>query len=110
MAISKMTILFSIQIKESGAQYVICGLGTPKQDIFAQKLKLALGSQLKQIYTCGGFLHQTQDELHYYPKYIDILHLRWLYRAIKEPGVAKRLLTKYPFFIFIAIKDRIFSS
>jgi len=93
-------------IKASGAQYVICGLGTPKQDIFAQKVKSSLACQVKQIYTCGGFLHQSKNKVDYYPYFINKYNLRWLYRAFKEPDVAKRLLTKYPTFIFYALWDR----
>jgi len=94
------------QIKKSGAQYVICGLGTPKQDIFAGKIKEHLPEQVKQIYTCGGFLHQSENRVNYYPDFINKYNLRWLYRAINEPQVAKRLITKYPLFAFYALWDR----
>lgn len=92
-------------IKNSGAQYVICGLGTPKQDIFAGKIKKHLAKQVKQVYTCGGFLHQSENRVDYYPEYINKYNLRWLYRAAKEPGVAKRLITKYPLFTLYAVRD-----
>jgi len=94
-------------IKASGARYVICGLGTPKQDIFAGLIKQHLFKQIKQVYTCGGFLHQSEKRVDYYPAYINKYNLRWLYRAIKEPQVAKRLLTKYPLFIFYALWDKL---
>lgn len=93
-------------INDSGAQYVICGLGTPIQDIFAQKIKCSLPKQVKQIYTCGGFIHQSVERVNYYPKVINKYNLRWLYRATREPVVIKRLLTKYPLFGFYAIIDR----
>ena len=96
------------EIKESGAKYVICGLGTPKQDDFIQKLKTALPEQLKQVYTCGGFLHQTAVGVQYYPPIMDKLNLRWLYRAVNERVVLKRLMVEYPAFIFIFLKDRYF--
>lgn len=93
-------------IKASGAGYIICGLGTPKQDIFASKIKEHLAKQVKQVYTCGGFLHQSEKRVDYYPEFINKYNLRWLYRAINEPQVAKRLLTKYPLFAFYALWDR----
>jgi exopolysaccharide biosynthesis WecB/TagA/CpsF family protein len=93
-------------INDSGAQYIVCGLGTPKQDVFAQKIKRALPNQVKQIYTCGGFIHQSVERVNYYPELINKYHLRWLYRATREPVVIKRLLTKYPLFGIYALIDR----
>lgn len=94
-------------IKSSRAQYVICGLGTPKQDEFAQSIKRALPNQVKQIYTCGGFIHQSEERVDYYPQFINRYNLRWLYRAVKEPKVIKRLLINYPLFAFYVLLDRI---
>ncbi|RRS06937.1 glycosyltransferase [Pseudoalteromonas sp. J010] len=92
------------RIEEAQAEYVICGLGTPKQDEFAVKLKARKG-RVKQVYTCGGFLHQTSSKLHYYPAWIDKLHLRWLYRAFDSSYVAKRLLKQYPQFFGVFFVD-----
>jgi N-acetylglucosaminyldiphosphoundecaprenol N-acetyl-beta-D-mannosaminyltransferase len=94
-------------IKISKAQYVICGLGTPKQDEFAQSIKRALPHQVKQVYTCGGFIHQSETRVDYYPNFINQYNLRWLYRAIKEPKVIKRLLVSYPLFTLYVLFDRI---
>ncbi|CCQ10304.1 N-acetylmannosaminyltransferase [Pseudoalteromonas luteoviolacea B = ATCC 29581] len=94
------------QIVDSGAHYVICGMGTPRQDKFAVKLKQFHQGQIKQIYTCGGFLHQTSQRLHYYPKWADKLQLRWLYRMCDDPYVWKRLVFQYPKFFFLVLADR----
>jgi len=98
------------QIIESGAQYVICGMGTPRQDEFSGKLKSYDQGQLKQIYTCGGFLHQSADRIDYYPKLINKLNLRWLFRALTTSYVAKRLLLVYPKFLFVVFADRFTKS
>ena len=87
-----------------GDSFVICGMGTPHQESFGLLLKNAKGS-IKQIYTCGGFLHQSSESIEYYPKWINRLNLRWLYRAIKEDYVLKRLLVQYPQFLFVALFD-----
>ncbi|MBD1580963.1 WecB/TagA/CpsF family glycosyltransferase [Pseudoalteromonas sp. S16_S37] len=92
------------RIATSGAEYVICGLGTPKQDEFAVKLKAKQGC-VKQVYTCGGFLHQTSSKLHYYPAWIDKFHLRWLYRVFDSSYVLKRLLKQYPQFFGVFFVD-----
>ncbi|MFC0117853.1 WecB/TagA/CpsF family glycosyltransferase [Pseudoalteromonas xiamenensis] len=95
------------QISDSGAEYVLCGMGTPRQDRFAIKLKQTQTGQVKQIYTCGGFLHQTSERLHYYPKWVDKLHLRWLYRAFDDSYVWERLFVHYPKFFFLILGDRL---
>lgn len=94
-------------INESGAEYVVCGLGTPKQDHFAQFVKTRLNKQVKRVYTCGGFLHQSADSFDYYPEWIKKTGMRWLYRVYKEPQkVLGRLLRSYPLFIFSLASDR----
>lgn len=92
-------------ISQSGAEYVICGMGTPRQDEFALKVKELSNGSIKQIYTCGGFLHQSSERLEYYPKLIDKLHLRWLYRAFDSSYVLKRLVFEYPKFFFVVFAD-----
>ncbi|MFT6507136.1 MAG: N-acetylglucosaminyldiphosphoundecaprenol N-acetyl-beta-D-mannosaminyltransferase [Colwellia polaris] len=92
------------EIANSGAAFVVCGMGTPYQENFGALLKGAKGS-IKQIYTCGGFLHQSSEALEYYPSWINRLNLRWLYRAIKEDYVMNRLLVQYPQFLFLAFYD-----
>jgi len=98
------------QILDSGAQYVICGMGTPRQDEFACKLKLFNNGQIKQIYTCGGFLHQSSEKFEYYPEFINKYHLRWFYRAINDSYVLKRLLKDYPMFLFVVFYDFLFKT
>lgn len=93
------------QIIDSGAQYVICGMGTPRQDEFACKIKESNQKHIKQVYTCGGFLHQSSEKLEYYPKFINKYNLRWLYRAMNDSYVIKRLLKDYPRFLFVIFKD-----
>jgi len=94
-------------INDSGAEYVVCGLGTPKQDHFAQFVKTRLNKQVKRVYTCGGFLHQSADSFDYYPEWIKKTGMRWLYRVYKEPQkVLGRLLRSYPLFIFSLASDR----
>lgn len=82
---------------------VICGMGTPLQEKFLLDLK-NLGWN-KNGYTCGGFLHQSSNQLQYYPKWIDKYNLRWMYRFYKEPMVRKRILFDYPKFLFIFFYD-----
>lgn len=88
---------------------IIIGLGTPYQDIISIKLR-RLGF-LGSIFTCGGFFSQigSSDNIDYYPKLVNKLNLRWLYRFIKEPHTRKRYMIYYPKFvlyysIFLALR------
>lgn len=87
-----------IQILKSEPSVVIIGMGAPMQDEFAVLLN-ERGFR-GTIYTCGGFFHQTTNNLNYYPNFINKFNLRWIYRMFKEPYVIKRVLFYYPIFIF----------
>ena len=76
---------------------IVIGMGTPLQDKLAYDIR-RIGYD-GNIYTCGGFFHQTANSAQYYPKCIDRLNLRWLYRMYKEKYVLKRVLLYYPIFI-----------
>lgn len=89
------------EIMASGAKVVIIGMGAPMQDEMAVLLKRAgfIGS----VYTCGGFIHQTQKTIVLYPIWINKLGLRWLYRIFTQSGMSKRLIETYPKFVFTYI-------
>jgi len=94
------------QIKDLNPDVVFLGLGTPKQELLAVKLKDKgfMGS----CYVCGAFISQTANKgIEYYPKIINKIHLRWLYRIYKEPKLFPRYLFKYPKGLFYFIKDNV---
>lgn len=84
------------EIIASGAGVVIIGMGAPAQDEMAVRLKKAgfVGS----AYTCGGFIHQTQEGMISFPEWSNKLGLRWLYRIFTQKGMLKRLIETYPKF------------
>lgn len=85
------------EIKASGAKVVIIGMGAPMQDEMAVLLKRAgfVGS----VYTCGGFIHQTQETMVSFPTWTNKFGLRWLYRIFTQSGMLKRLVETYPKFV-----------
>ena len=85
------------EIIKSGAKVCIIGMGAPMQDEMAVLLKRAgfIGS----IYTCGGFIHQTQETMVSFPEWTNKLGLRWLYRIFTQSGILKRLIETYPKFV-----------
>lgn len=93
------------RVISSNTEIVVVGMGAPKQEEFLLKLK-------KQGYngtgfTCGGFFHQTQSKINYYPELINKFNLRWLYRILDEPKLLKRYLFAYPTGTFLFIYDLI---
>jgi N-acetylglucosaminyldiphosphoundecaprenol N-acetyl-beta-D-mannosaminyltransferase len=84
-------------IVSSGAKVCIIGMGAPAQDEMAVLLKKR--GFVGTVYTCGGFIHQVQETMNYYPKWVDKLELRWLYRVFNEKGLLKRILHSFPPFI-----------
>lgn len=69
--------------------YVIVGMGAPIQERFAIDLKNAGYKGI--IFTCGGFLHQSSNNINYYPNWINKYNLRAFYRLFHEKGLWGRL-------------------
>lgn len=78
--------------------FVIVGMGSPLQEKFCIDLK---DKGYKGIaFTCGGFLHQTAENIKYYPDWINKYNLRAFYRLFREKGLWGRLwrvLIQFPF-------------
>ena len=76
------------QIVKSDAKVCIIGMGAPLQDEMAVLLKKAgfIGS----VYTCGGFIHQTTEDIISFPEWTNKLNLRFVYRWFTEKGLIAR--------------------
>lgn len=94
---------FSRDIAQASPDITLLGMGTPLQDIAA--LKLRESGVTGTIMTCGGFLGQTAGSAVFYPPWMDRLHLRWLYRAFREPHVRTRLVRDYPVGSALVLRD-----
>lgn len=69
--------------------FLIVGMGIIKQERFLLRVKEAGFQGIG--FTCGGFIHQTaQDQIIFYPSWIDRMNLRFLYRMYKEPHTRMR--------------------
>lgn len=84
---------------------VVAGMGTPVQEKFLVDLWQA--GWRGAGYTCGGFFHQAAKKLHYYPAWVDRLHLRWAYRIWDEPRLARRYGLDYPLAAALFIADAV---
>jgi len=61
---------------------VLLGMGSPLQEEIGIELYERFGHSL--FVTCGAFISQYSQSGIYYPELISKLHLRWLYRFVKE--------------------------
>ncbi len=86
------------EVLKSGAKVVIIGMGAPMQDEMAVLLKKAgfIGS----VYTCGGFIHQTQNSIVAFPQWVSKLGLRTFYRIFVQKGIIRRMIETHPKFIY----------
>lgn len=89
-------------IRESGANIVWVGLGTPKQDIEARRLTEELGITSVAVGAAFDFSAGNVKEA---PRWMRRAGLEWLYRLISEP---RRLWRRYLLgnvkFIWLAIR------
>lgn len=85
--------------KLSGLDLIIIGMGFPRQDYLALKIK-DFNQNNTLIFTCGGFLTQTARSVSYYSDYVNKFELRWFVRAIRHSHVRKKLRNQYPKFMF----------
>ncbi|MGL1935239.1 MAG: WecB/TagA/CpsF family glycosyltransferase [Fibrobacterales bacterium] len=89
-------------IKELNPDVVIVGMGAPLQEMFLSDLVSTGWSGTG--FTCGGFIHQSTESIQYYPKWVDSLQVRWLYRIYDEPKLFTRYAFDYPkFLLFFAL-------
>ena len=85
------------EIIKSRAKVVLVGMGAPAQDEMAVRLKKS--GFVGTVYTCGGFIHQTQDHIKSFPEWSNKLGLRWLYRDLTERGLIRRDIETLPKFV-----------
>lgn len=98
------------EIIEVMPDYLIVGMGAIKQEEFLLKTKEAGFTGIG--FTCGGFISQTvinTKELDYYPRWIDNINLRFLYRMYKEPHTRRRYLKAGVLFPIRLIVNRLAS-
>jgi exopolysaccharide biosynthesis WecB/TagA/CpsF family protein len=87
------------QIISLEPDFILLGMGTEFQDLFA--LNIYSKYSHCQIFTCGGFIHQTKiNQGKYYPYFINKYNLRWLYRLINEKKIINKIFPSI-FYCFI---------
>jgi N-acetylglucosaminyldiphosphoundecaprenol N-acetyl-beta-D-mannosaminyltransferase len=91
------------EIKASDAQVVWVGLGTPKQDFEAQRIRDAAGVTTAAVGAAFDFVAGTKPEA---PEWMRRLSLEWVFRLMSEP---RRLWRRYLFgntrFLLLVLRE-----
>jgi N-acetylglucosaminyldiphosphoundecaprenol N-acetyl-beta-D-mannosaminyltransferase len=91
-------------IKKSKADIVFVGLGSPRQELFIYRNKDLTGA--KALMAVGGSFDVISGNLKRAPMIWQRLGVEWLYRALKQPERAMRLL-KLPQFLGLILLERL---
>ena len=92
------------RIRDSGAQIVWVGLGTPKQDWEVQRLAAELPVVAMAVGAAFDFLAGVKPQA---PTWMQRSGTEWVYRFASEPRrLAKRYLWGNPRFVYAAVRDR----
>lgn len=93
-------------IVEENPTFTIVGLGGNVQEQYALDLRKAGYNGI--IFTCGGFLHQSAQNIQYYPEWIDHYNLRAVYRIFKERNFKRlqNILLFIPQFIYDSMRTK----
>lgn len=94
------------EIKSSGIEYLLVGMGTPKQEDFMCFIKESQ-IPLKLCISCGGFITQTSLKPDFYLDFVKKFNLMWLQRIIMFRHVRIRFIKYYPRFIFFYLLAKI---
>lgn len=95
-------------IVSANPTFVIVGMGSPLQEQYAVDLKESGFNGI--VFTCGGFLHQTANDINYYPKWINKYNLRAFYRLFHERGLWGRLYNVLIEFPILFTRDTIMTK
>ena len=96
-------------IVELNPDFLIVGMGVLIQEDFLFRVKK--NGYLGVGFTCGGFIHQTsKNEINYYPKWVDKMNMRFVYRMYKEKHTRKRYLLAAFLFPPKFISERFFGQ
>ncbi len=92
----------------SGAKFLLCAMGSPKQEFFISELK----KQAKGIVMIGvgGTFDVLSGKVQLAPEFYRKLGLEWLYRTIKQPERFKRIFPTLPIFFFQSIIDSVINK
>jgi N-acetylglucosaminyldiphosphoundecaprenol N-acetyl-beta-D-mannosaminyltransferase len=100
----EMILAISQQINDSGADVVLLGLGSPKQEVLMQKLKVLLSKGI--LVGVGGTFDVLAGKKKDAPRWTK-RGFEWIYRAFQDPKKFKRYLIVNSYFMNMFVKYKI---
>ncbi len=94
-------------ILNSKAQFLLCAMGSPRQEMFISELKKQANGIV--MIGVGGTFDVLSGKVQLAPDIYRKLGLEWLYRTIKQPERFKRIFPTLPIFFFQSIIDSVFN-
>lgn len=96
------------KLAEQSPQLLLVALGVPKQEYFIDKLSESLPHTVK--IGVGGSFDVWTGQVKRAPAIMRRLSLEWLYRLMKEPWRATRIMSALPNFFFQVLQDVLANS
>ena len=98
----------AIRVRESEAEIVWVGLGTPRQDVFVETMRARLGTTLVPIGAAFDFIAGTKKTA---PEWLQHTGFEWTFRLLCEPRrLAKRYFVGNARFLRNARRSRLISA
>lgn len=102
---SRSTPVVLRQIRDSGAQVLLTGMGNPTQELWLHEHLLATGARVG--IAVGAFLDFAAHAAPRAPKWMRTAGLEWIYRLLREPHrLSRRYLIGNPLFLFRVLWNR----
>ena len=95
-------------IVNSGAKFLLCAMGSPKQEIFISELKKQASGIV--MIGVGGSFDVLSGKVQLAPDIYRKMGLEWLYRTVKQPERFKRIFPTLPIFFFQSIIDSVINK
>lgn len=92
------------QIARSGAELVFVGLGSPRQEFFAERCGAATGARVLMV--VGGSFDVLSGRLRRAPRFYQKLGLEWLFRLRQQPERLLRSLTLTKFLPLVLLAKK----
>ncbi len=89
-------------IGKTSPQLVLAGLGSPKQELMACRIRTMLPQTF--LIGCGGALDVLAGRMKRAPRFMINNNLEWLYRLYKQPSRWTRQRRLVDFFLFVGVE------
>ncbi len=91
-------------IRRSGADFLVVGMGMPRQELWLYRHRARLSGFFSL--TVGGALDVLSGAVPRAPIWLRSSGLEWSYRLLLQPSRISRLLTAHPYFVWQVFREK----